>query len=49
VLMYEFHDIRRFNRPGQFLSYARLVKCAPPRTPDALYEATVRGAKKKGL
>jgi transposase len=28
VLMYEIHDIRRFNRPGQFLSYARLVKCA---------------------
>jgi transposase len=28
VLMYEIHDIRRFGRVGQFLSYARLVRCA---------------------
>jgi transposase len=28
VLLYELHDIRRFSRAGQFLSYARLVRCA---------------------
>jgi transposase len=28
VLLYEIHDIRRFPSPGQFLSYARLVRCA---------------------
>lgn len=28
VLMYEIHDIRRFGRVGQFVSYARLVRCA---------------------
>src|SRR5262249_36867688 len=27
VLLYEIHDIRRFDRAGQFLSYARLVRC----------------------
>jgi len=27
VLLYEVHDIRRFNHVGQFLSYARLVRC----------------------
>jgi transposase len=27
VLLYEIHDIRRFPSPGQFLSYARLVRC----------------------
>src|SRR5262245_41482925 len=27
VLLYEVHDIRRFNNVGQFLSYARLVRC----------------------
>jgi len=28
VLLYEIHDIRRFPAAGQFLSYARLVRCA---------------------
>ncbi len=28
VLLYEIHDIRRFAGEGQFLSYARLVRCA---------------------
>jgi transposase len=28
VLLYEIHDIRRFPEAGQFLSYARLVRCA---------------------
>jgi len=28
VLLYEIHDIRRFPKAGNFLSYARLVKCA---------------------
>ena len=28
VLLYELHDIRRFARAGEFLSYARLVRCA---------------------
>ena len=28
VLLYEIHDIRRFDSAGQFLSYARLVSCA---------------------
>lgn len=28
VLLYEIHDVRRFPKPGNFLSYARLVKCA---------------------
>jgi transposase len=28
VLLYEIHDIRRFAQVGQFLSYARLVRCA---------------------
>jgi transposase len=28
VLLYEIHDIRRFPSAGQFLSYARLVRCA---------------------
>src|SRR5919108_692287 len=28
VLLYEVHDIRRFPEVGQFLSYARLVRCA---------------------
>jgi transposase len=27
VLLYEIHDIRRFPEAGQFLSYARLVRC----------------------
>jgi transposase len=27
VLLYEIHDIRRFDEVGQFLSYARLVRC----------------------
>jgi transposase len=27
VLLYEIHDIRRFADPGDFLSYARLVRC----------------------
>lgn len=27
VLLYEIHDIRRFDNPGQLLSYARLVRC----------------------
>jgi transposase len=27
VLLYEIHDIRRFPEVGQFLSYARLVRC----------------------
>jgi transposase len=27
VLLYEIHDIRRFARVGDFLSYARLVRC----------------------
>src|SRR5262249_8702345 len=26
--LYEIHDIRRFAEEGQFLSYARLVRCA---------------------
>jgi transposase len=28
VLLYEVHDVRRFAEVGQFLSYARLVRCA---------------------
>jgi transposase len=28
VLLYEIHDVRRFPDVGQFLSYARLVRCA---------------------
>jgi transposase len=28
VLLYEIHDIGRFPSAGQFLSYARLVRCA---------------------
>src|SRR5260370_94868 len=28
VLLYEIHDIRRFAKAGNFLSYARLVRCA---------------------
>jgi transposase len=28
ILLYELHDVRRFDRVGQFLSYARLVRCA---------------------
>ena len=28
VLLYEIHDIHRFPQEGQFLSYARLVRCA---------------------
>jgi transposase len=28
VLLYEIHDIRRFDRVQQFVSYCRLVKCA---------------------
>ncbi len=27
VLLYEIHDVRRFPEEGQFLSYARLVRC----------------------
>src|SRR5262245_38516349 len=27
TLLYEIHDIRRFSSAGQFLSYARLVRC----------------------
>jgi len=27
VMLYEIHDIRRFPKAGNFLSYARLVKC----------------------
>jgi transposase len=27
ILLYEIHDIRRFAEVGQFLSYARLVRC----------------------
>src|SRR5262249_11924123 len=28
ILLYEIHDIRRFAAEGQFLSYARLVRCS---------------------
>jgi transposase len=28
VILYEIQDIRRFSTPGNFISYARLVKCA---------------------
>jgi transposase len=28
ILLYEMHDVQRFERVGQFLSYARLVRCA---------------------
>src|SRR4029077_5566545 len=28
VLLYEMHQVNRFERVGQFLSYARLVPCA---------------------
>jgi transposase len=28
VILYEIHDINRFEKVGNFLSYARLVKCA---------------------
>jgi transposase len=27
ILLYELHDIKRFDHVGQFLSYARLVRC----------------------
>ena len=28
IFLYEIHDVRRFDEVGQFLSYARLVRCA---------------------
>jgi transposase len=28
VILYEIHDINRFPKVGNFISYARLVKCA---------------------
>jgi transposase len=28
ILLYEMHDVERFDHVGQFLSYARLVRCA---------------------
>jgi transposase len=28
ILLYELHDVQRFGEAGQFLSYARLVRCA---------------------
>jgi transposase len=28
ILLYEIHDVHRFEEVGQFLSYARLVRCA---------------------
>src|SRR5262249_1586404 len=28
ILLYEIHDVQRFESAGQFLSYARLVRCA---------------------
>jgi transposase len=28
TILYEIHDVRRFDRVQQFASYARLVKCA---------------------
>jgi transposase len=28
IFLYEIHDVRRFAEAGQFLSYARLVRCA---------------------
>ena len=28
ILLYELHDVERFDHVGQFLSYARLVRCA---------------------
>src|SRR5437588_2533774 len=28
ILLYEMHDVQRFDRAGQFLSYARRVRCA---------------------
>lgn len=28
ILLYEMHDVQRFESAGQFLSYARLVRCA---------------------
>jgi transposase len=28
ILLYEMHDVQRFASAGQFLSYARLVRCA---------------------
>jgi transposase len=28
VLLYELHEVTRFDHVGQFLSYARLVRCA---------------------
>jgi transposase len=28
VMLYEIHDVRRFEEVGQFLSYARLVRCS---------------------
>jgi transposase len=28
ILLYEMHDVQRFDSAGQFLSYARLVRCA---------------------
>ena len=28
ILLYEMHDVHRFDNAGQFLSYARLVRCA---------------------
>jgi transposase len=28
ILLYEMHDVQRFDQVGQFLSYARLVRCA---------------------
>jgi transposase len=28
IMLYEIHDIRRFAGVGQFVSYARLVRCS---------------------
>ena len=45
VLLYEIHDIRRFERVGQFLSYCRLVR---PQHESAGKSKTSKGKKKIG-
>jgi transposase len=44
ILLYEMHDVRRFDHVGQFLSYARLVHCAH----ESAGKKVGRGGKKIG-
>ncbi len=44
ILLYEVHDIKRFTSEGQFLSYARLVRC----THESAGKVVGSGGKKIG-